>query len=295
MTSRDGYNRNRPTRGSSQAPRDPQRQGTNWEMDADELDRYMSGQPAREPRFDPYGRTQSTGRTERTQPRQPQPAQPQYDEYEDDFPQPEAPSPSIDDEYGYEGDFGYEDYPPEPEPAPVRQRQPRQSARTRQREPEYDDDLYDDPYVLDDEEAPRRQQRRPQRSSGSRVRQAQPSASFTLPPVIAEAPLVKDRIALAMLGVAVVSILAMLIIVTTGRDGLEAMIFTHVNANGEPENLQSASAIWNLPLIAGMVTLISGIAAWFLARWDAFLPRFLLGGSIGVQFVVWVAVIAYIF
>lgn len=113
--------------------------------------------------------------------------------------------------------------------------------------------------------------------------------------MIAEAPLIKDRIALGILAVAVVSVFAMLIIVTTGRDGLDGMIFTHVNANGEPENLQSASAIWNLPLIAGMVTLISGIVAWFLARWDAFLPRFLLGGSIGVQFVVWVAVIAYLF
>lgn len=291
MTSRDGYNRNRPMRGSSQEPRTPQRQGANWEMDADELDRYMSGQPGKEPRFDPYGRSQTTGRTERVQPRQPQPAQPQYQEYTDEPGQPEGEW--VDDDYGYEDEYGYEEYS---EPAPTRQRQPRQSARSRQYEPEYDDDLYEDPYVLDDDdpEAPRRPQRRPQRASG-RSRQARPSAGFSLPPVIADAPIVKDRMALGMIAVAVVSVLAMLIVVTTRRDGLDALIFTHVNANGDPQNVQSASAIWNLPLIAGMVTLISGTLAWFLARWGEFLPRFLLGGSIGVQFVVWVAVIAYLF
>lgn len=98
-----------------------------------------------------------------------------------------------------------------------------------------------------------------------------------------------------MLGVAVISFLAMLIVVTTRRDGLGELIFTHVNANGQPANLQTADAIWNLPLIAGMVVLMSGLLAWFLARWGEFLPRFLLGGAVGVHFVTWVAVIAYLF
>lgn len=101
--------------------------------------------------------------------------------------------------------------------------------------------------------------------------------------------------AVSMLGVALASVIVMLIVVMTRRDGLDALIYTHVNANGEPENLQDASAIWNLPLIAGMTTLIGAVAAWFLARWGEFLPRFLMGGAIGVQFVVWVAVIAYLF
>ena len=98
-----------------------------------------------------------------------------------------------------------------------------------------------------------------------------------------------------MLGVGIISLIAMIIVVMTRRDGLGELIFTHVNANGEPANLQTATAIWNLPLIAGMVTLISGVLAWFLARWEEFLPRFLLGGTIAVHFVVWIAVIAYLF
>lgn len=295
MTSRDGYNRNRPTQGSSQAPRDVQRQDQAWELDADELDRYMSGQPSREPRFDPYGRSQSTGRTERVQPqsRQPQYSEPEYDDYA------EAPEPAAqwDDDYGYEDD--YDDYQQEPEPAPARRAQPRRQAqqsprRRPQPEPEYDDDLYEDPYVMDDEDVPRRRQR-PSSRSGGRSRPARQAPNFTVPPAIADAPFVKDRMALGMLGVAVLSAVIMLVVVMTRRDGLDAHIYTHVNANGEPVNLQSASAIWNLPLIAGMMTLISAVLAWFLARWGQFLPRFLMGGAIGVQFVVWVAVIAYLF
>lgn len=113
--------------------------------------------------------------------------------------------------------------------------------------------------------------------------------------MIANAPIVKDQTALTMFGVAFVSLIAMLIVVTLRRDGLGELIFTHVNANGEPANLQTAEAIWNIPLIAGMVFLISSVLAWFLARWGEFLPRFLLGGSIAIHFVTWVAIIAYLF
>ena len=283
--------------GSTQQPRTPQRQGSNWELDADELDRYMSGQPSREPRFDPYGRSQTDGRTERQPVQQPrtqqplrrnQPLQPAYDDYA-----PEPEQEWVEDDYGYEAEPEFDDYAPEPAPAqPTRQRRP--APRQRQPEPEYDDDLYEDPYVLDDDEVePRPQRRRAPRPN--RDRPARPSASFTLPPAIAETPIVKDRTALMMAGIGILSVLMMVIIVATRRDMLPEIIFTHVNANGEPANLQTASAIWNLPLIAGMTTLISLIAAWFLARWGEFLPRFLLGGALGVQFVAWVAVIAYLF
>ena len=294
MTSRDGYNRNRPTRGSTPAPQGSQRQGAGWELDADELDRYMSGQPAREPRFDPYGRPQSSGRTTgrpAPQPHQQQPPDPQYDDYAPQAYQPEGEW--QDDDYGYEGEYGYEEYEPDPEPARQRPQQTRRQPR--QPEPDYGDDLYDDdPYVIDEEEAPRRPRRRSQKTA-ARSRQPRQAPEFSLPPMIAEAPLVKDSKAVIMLGAALLSVLVMVIVVITRRDGLDAVIFTHVNANGDPQNLQDASAIWNLPLIAGMVTLISAVLAWFLARWDTFLPRFLLGGAIGVQFVVWVAIYAYLF
>lgn len=314
MTSRDGYNRNRPSGGNRQRSNAPQRQDAGWELDAEELERYMSGQSSKEPRFDPYGRSQSTGRTERmSAPRRQQPApppEPQYDDYsdydtqyEDDYVEQVDPNQQwADDDYAYEDDYAYDQQPvAPPREQPMRQ-QPmrRQPVREPQYEPEYEDDLYEDPYVLDeeDEPAPRQPRRRPaQQRSGSarRPRPARQAPNIQIPTFISEAALVKDQTSLILLGVGFVSFLAMLIVVFNGRSGLPEVILTHVNANGEPANFRTSDAIWNLPLIAGMVTLISAVASWLLARWGEFLPRFLLGGAIAVQVVVWVAVIAYFF
>lgn len=101
--------------------------------------------------------------------------------------------------------------------------------------------------------------------------------------------------ALTMLGTGFASVLLMLIVVAMKRSGLPDAIPTHINANGDAHVVESSGAIWQLPLIAAMVMLISSVLAWFLAKWGAFLPRFLLGGSLGVQFIVWIAVYAFLF
>ena len=289
MTSRDGSNRNnKPIRQSAPAPRAQQRPNPQWELDAEDLNRYMSGQPSRQPRFDPYGRSQSTGRTERPQPQYQQP-QPEYGEF---------PAEAIDewDDEGVAEEFEDEDFSA-PAPASARPvaRQSRPAQRTRSQEPDlYDDDLYEDPYVLDEEETPRRRPQRPAQRA-ARPRPQRQQASFSLPPAIINAPIVADRKTLAMIVALVVSLVAMVIVVAMRRDLLDAFIFTHVNANGEPENIQGTGAAWRMPLIAGMVTLINSILAWLMSRWGMFMPRFLLGGAIGVHFVVWVALFAYFF
>lgn len=295
MTSRDGSNRNnRPIRTQSdQVPRAPQRQGDQWELDAEDLNRYMSGQPSKQPRFDPYGRSQTSGQTERPQPRrtqsqvEPEPSYDDFDTYEDDA----WVDDGLADDYQ---DTTYEEAAPAPARQPQR-RQPRPAVRQPATDDAeyYDDDLYEDPYVLDDEEMPERAQRPARRQARPRPERQAPN--FTIPPVIAEAPVVKDRITLGMMGALLVSMLAMIIIVATRKDNLGPLIFTHVNANGEAEGIMGSSAIWNLPLIAGMVTLINGVLAWFISRWGMFLPRFLLGGAIGVHFMVWVALLYYFF
>ena len=289
MTSRDGSNRNkRPISNPDRGTRAQQRPRAQWEVDAEDLNRYMSGQPSRQPRFDPYGRSQSAGRTERPQPSYQQP-EPQYDDtlaYEED---------------AWEEDSGADQFEDDVyvEPVPARTRAPqrptRQTQRSRVQEPEFaDDDLYEDPYVLDDEEAPRRRPQRPAQRP-TRPRQQRQAPSFSLPPALTNTPIVADRKSLAMIGVLAVSLLAMIIVVAMRRDLLDASIFTHVNANGEPENLQGTSAAWRMPLIAGMVTLINVVLGWFMSRWGMFLPRFLLGGAFGIHFVVWVAIFAYFF
>lgn len=279
MTSRDGSNRY----GRQPTPKPPRsNQQGQFGLDADELDRYMSGQPAKQPRFDPYGRSQSTGQTRTVRPAaapQPQYQQPVNDAYQEW------------DDQEYDDGYEYDDYEPiQPEPAP------RQSTRNR-RQPvqEYDEDLYEDPYVLDEDEIVERPQRRSQRAPRKRTSATATAGGFAMPAFIAEAPVLKDRTSLIMLGTGLASVLLMIIIVAMKRSGLGDAIPTHINANGEAQVIETSGAIWQLPLIAAMVTLISSVVAWFLAKWGAFLPRFLLGGSLGVQFIVWVAVYAFLF
>lgn len=275
VTSRDGSNRNyRAGTPGSEPRRAPQRSGASWEVGADDLDRYMSGD---QQRFDPYGSQEPRARRQQ-QPTRSIPAEPQYEE------------PQDFDEYDeFEEDEYYEE--------PVRRRAPaRQAPRQRQPEPEYyDDDLYDDPYVMDeDEEAPRQrrsQQRRPQRPAGA----DRQKPSVQLPKALTEAPILQDRVALGMLVTLVVSTLAMIIVTLMQRDSLGPIIFTHVNADGGPEELRGSAAIWRLPIIGAAVAIINIVLAWFMSRWQQFLPRFVLGGGIGVHFVVWVAIIAYFF
>lgn len=275
MTSRDGSNRY----GQQPAPKPSRSNQTGqFGVDADELDRYMSGQPAKQPRFDPYGRSQSTGQTRTTRPVQ----QPQYQ------PQPEPEYQDWDDQ-SYDDNYEYDDYEPV-QPAPVRPAARQSSGYRNQPVQEYDDDLYEDPYVLDDDDIEERPQRR-----SSRRQTATAARSFSLPPFIADAPVLKDRMALTMLGTGFASVLLMLIVVAMKRSGLPDAIPTHINANGDAHVVESSGAIWQLPLIAAMVMLISSVLAWFLAKWGAFLPRFLLGGSLGVQFIVWIAVYAFLF
>lgn len=299
MTSRDGSNRNNRA-GSRQPQGSTPRSNTGWELDADELDRFISDQPSQDRRFDPYQQQRSRGTAQpsasqppvrRQQPTRQMRSQPVYEE-----PEFEA----------WDDDAGYEEAYYEPEPAPRQSRAAQQRPQPRrQPEPDYlehDDDLYDDPYVMDDDEEvapPRVQRGRPQQRRDGRDRdRARPkrqAPSFTMPKVVSDAAFVKDSTALIMAGTVLASLLAMLILVFIKRGDIGDMVFTHVNANGEPENLVRANAVWRLPIIGAAVAIINLSLAWFLSRWGNFLPRFLLGGTLAVHFVVWIAIIAYFF
>ena len=66
---------------------------------------------------------------------------------------------------------------------------------------------------------------------------------------------------------------------------------THVSASGVLEDVRAEGALWNLPLMATMLTLMAIVVAWFTAPTDRFASRFVLGGALLVQFVTWVALI----
>lgn len=156
---------------------------------------------------------------------------------------------------------------------------------------EYDTDIDEfDPYdEYDDDfteyDAPRRAPRAQRQVSMPNLKRP------SLPPAIANAELVNDVPALAMIGGGLVSLLAMSILVGNQASTLAPEFATHVSASGVLEDFSSESAIWNLPLMAGAFTLMNLAIAWFTAPIDRFASRFVLAAALLVQLLIWVAVI----
>ncbi len=145
---------------------------------------------------------------------------------------------------------------------------------------EYEDDFteYD---------APRRQRptrQRPQVSVPSIRRPTMPSA-------IANADLVSDVPALALIGGSILSLLGMSILVGNQAGSLAPEFATHVSASGVLEDFRSETALWRLPLLAAAFTLMNIVIAWFTSPIDRFASRFVLAAALVVQFIAWVAVI----
>lgn len=189
----------------------------------------------------------------------------------------------------------------EPAPPPRRSRasgrQPDPQPQYVDRADAYDDELYnDDPYLdYDDdgnwnEPAPRRVARpRPQ------VKLSRPDMpNVTVPRAISEAAIIHDATALILIGVNVLSLIFMAAIINIRFDVLPQTIFTHVSASGTPENMVGRDAIWRIPLMCTMLTLMAIVAAWFFAQIDRFASRFILGAGLLVQFIAWIALIRYL-
>lgn len=319
MSSQDGSQRQRrPQRAASERTQ-PGNSGQTWDVDPAELDRYLSGQPSREQRFDPYGRQQSTTRQQAAPARQPQ----QRPSRSQSYGQP-AEEEIWDDDAGYDEEVvtytahsaeeyhqddaqWAEDWLEDPEPGPVRPRRApvnRQSRQPRAAMVSDDEGLYnDDPFLGYEHEEPVRPQRREQQQKPSQRRQATQRSQrprkerepFQMPTVISQDAALQDQRLLIMLGVTLLSVIAMCVIVATQNDGIGTWVVTHVNANGDADRVETSQALWRLPLIAGMVTLISTLGAWYLAKFDGFLSRFLLGGAIVVNFLLWIPIVRYFF
>lgn len=162
----------------------------------------------------------------------------------------------------------------------------------------YDSRSYDDVNDVDDYEddfgeydAPRRPARQPRPAAQIRM----PNLSRpTLPPAIANADLVNDAPALGFIGVGLVSLAGMAILVANRLDSLAPQFATHVTASGVLENYRGESALWSLPLMAAMFTLMGIVMAWFISPIDRFASRFVLAGALVTQFVIWTALLRII-
>ena len=103
--------------------------------------------------------------------------------------------------------------------------------------------------------------------------------------------LAQDRLVLGILGGSTLSLLVMALVISLRNDALPAWIAIHINAAGNPDRWGTPATVWRVPVMAAMLTVMNVIAGTFLARWDRFAAQFLLGSSILIHVLAWMALI----
>ncbi len=106
--------------------------------------------------------------------------------------------------------------------------------------------------------------------------------------------LLADRVALAVLAVAVLLDVLLVGYILLQYDRIPPTIALHWNVNGLPDRIGSPREIWTLPLITGIVTIANFGLAWSVESFDRFAARLLLGATCLVQVFAWVAVVTLI-
>jgi len=205
---------------------------------------------------------------------------------------PRPASPVEDDESWDDDTSGWEE---SVAPRQTRRTVEPQPSRYREYDPEPwdadqdDDSYYDDEDDFDEYDAPVRQSPIARAPS---IRMVRPNVGRpSMPSAIAQADLVNDAPALGMIGLGLASLAGMAILVANRVETLDPSLATHVSASGVLENFRGREAIWRLPLLSAMLTLMNVGAAWFISPIDRFASRFLIAAAILVQFVAWVALI----
>lgn len=134
---------------------------------------------------------------------------------------------------------------------------------------------------------------RPGRSGtkGRRSASTRTGPALRVPAAVGAVLLSQDRLVAGVLGGSALSLLLMAMIISLRNDTLPAWIAIHINAAGNPDRWGTPATVWRVPLMAAMLTIMNLIAGSFLARWDRFAAQFLLGSSILIHVLAWMALI----
>jgi hypothetical protein len=153
------------------------------------------------------------------------------------------------------------------------------------------------------EELPAAEPRRPapsrRRASGTsrsraRTRPAIDLSAARLPSFAGRADLLGDQVSGILIGANLLSLLVMVIRLATQLSQLPSPLVVHLDASGFPDAWGTPNVLWRLPLIAGMSLLMNLVVAWFVAPIDRFAARFVLAAALGVQLIVWIAVLDFV-
>ncbi len=138
----------------------------------------------------------------------------------------------------------------------------------------------------------RRAAARPRSSGASRSAPSLPRPR--IPAAIAKADLVNDPLALALIGVATFGLLVMATIMGNRLGALITVLELRFDAAGAPYRWGVPRTLWNLPLLGTMITLMNVAVAWFVSPHDRFASRFCIAAALGIQLLIWVPVIRFL-
>ncbi len=130
------------------------------------------------------------------------------------------------------------------------------------------------------------------RSSTRGSRPALPA--FRIPDSIARIDFFRDHVAVLLLSIATLSALAMAGVLAARSGGLADVIELRYDATGAPARWGTPSSLWQLPLLAGMVTLINLVLAVWLSTYDRFAGRFLLATASVVGLLAWIPLVRFL-
>ncbi len=97
-----------------------------------------------------------------------------------------------------------------------------------------------------------------------------------------------------LLGIATLSGLIMAGVLAGRTGDLPGVIALRTDAVGAATRWGTPSSLWELPLLAGMVTLANVILAWWLASFDQFASRFVLAAAIVVGLLTWIPLVRFL-
>jgi hypothetical protein len=140
----------------------------------------------------------------------------------------------------------------------------------------------------------RRAARRGRSSTGQRSRGGRPGVTIAVPRVVTGSSLVADQTALALIGIGVVSVLAMALLLAVRMGAIPSPVVIRLDAAGNPDLWGQPSVLWRLPVMSLFTTIMFLVVAWFVHPIDRFAARFALGAAIVAQLVAWAAVIQHV-
>lgn len=112
-----------------------------------------------------------------------------------------------------------------------------------------------------------------------------------MPRSVQQSPLLRDQVAVVLLGIAVFGLILFWITVLTQIGTLADTIVLRYDAVGLPALTGDPRGLLRLPVLATFTVVMNVVVAWAVAEGDRFAARMIIAGAIMVQLVLWVAII----